>query len=92
MNSRIAVSALTLGLLVSGCGLQRIEPPFRVDLRPALGVGGRPTSCAGSIARAHSALATAASSPGDIAAAHASHAIAMHEYHGCLAGVATPTP
>lgn len=79
-------AALTLTVLASGCGLHRIEPPFpppfRVDVRSA--------SCGGAIARAHTALATAGTAPADIAAAHASHALAMHEYHGCLAGVASP--
>jgi hypothetical protein len=90
MRIHVVPAALTLTLLVSGCGLHRIEPPFpppfRVDVGSVFRPGGGPGSCAGTVARAHSSLAMAGTAPSDIAAAHASHALAMHEYHGCLAG------
>jgi hypothetical protein len=94
MRIHVAAAALTLTWLVSGCALHRIEPPFpppfRVDVGSAFWVGSGPASCAGAIAGAHSSLGLAGTAPADIAAAHASHALAMHEYHRCLAGVASP--
>ncbi|MGQ0642912.1 MAG: hypothetical protein ACT4P6_19370 [Gemmatimonadaceae bacterium] len=65
--------------LLAGCAL--IQPPL-VPAVPALRTAPlwRP-ACSAAIARAHSALSTVGEDP---AAAHAAHAIAMHEYHVCL--------
>lgn len=84
---------LLLGtLLLAGCAL--IQPP-PIPRMPRLGQHGGPgdAACVTALARAHGALAAAGAAAGDpqqIAAAHAAHAVAMSEYHTCLARPGNP--
>jgi len=80
------VAALAI-LLVAGCAL--IQPP-PIPPVPRLGQhdGAQDVACVTALGQAHGALAAAGAAAGDpsaIAAAHAAHAVAMHEYHTCLA-------
>jgi putative copper export protein len=79
---RAAVIGMAL-LVIAGCAL--IQPPPMPGL--VLRGGMNDASCASAVSRGHGALAagTAAGDPSSMAAAHAAHAGAMHEYHTCLA-------
>ena len=74
------LTLVAVAVMLSGCGVIRTE--LARGARPA---GDTSASCAGAIARAHAALAAAGGSPAETAAAHATHAAAMHDYHTCLA-------
>jgi hypothetical protein len=88
-------AALVAGLatlLLGGCAY--IQPP-PVPRMPRLGVwgGSEDATCAAEIGRAHAALAAAGAAAGDpsaTAAAHAASAVAMGEYHACLARRSQP--
>lgn len=88
-GTSIAVALATL--LLTGCALIQPPPVPSVPRLGQLGVGG--AACGTSISRAHAALAgvgAAAGDPAATAAAHAMHAAAMSEYHGCLAQHSLP--
>ena len=88
----VALGVGLASLLLGGCA--HLQPP-PVPRVPRLGLGGGPGSgaCAAEIARAHVALASAATAAGDPAAtasAHAAHATAMAAHHACLSQPGRP--
>ncbi len=72
----------TAATLLAGCGVIRaIERPGLPRPRES-----SRASCVPTQARAHEALAAAGSAdPHAVAVAHSAHAVAMHEFHSCLA-------
>ena len=90
-----AGTALVVGLgalLLAGCALIQPPPVPRVPSF-ALSGGGGDAGCAAYVSQAHAALAAAGAAAGDpsaTAAAHAASAVAMHEYHMCLARHSQP--
>jgi hypothetical protein len=82
-----AAPVVVLGtILLAGCALIQPPPVPRVP-RIALR-GGGDAACVTYVSQAHAALAAAGAAAGDpsaTAAAHAASAVAMHEYHTCLA-------
>ena len=85
--SGTALATGLMTLLLGGCALIQPPPVPRLPGSGQHGVAGD-ASCATSLGQAHAALAAAGAAAGDpsaTAAAHATHAMAMHEYHTCLA-------
>ena len=87
IGSAAGGASVVLGtLLLAGCALMQPPPVPRVP-RIALR-GGGDAACETYVSQAHAALAAAGAAAGDpaaTAAAHAANAVAMHEYHTCLA-------
>ena len=79
-------------LLLAGCALLQPPPVPRAPSLWQLG-GAGDAACMTALGRAHGALAAAGAAAGDpsaTAAAHAANAVAMHEYHTCLARRSRP--
>jgi hypothetical protein len=87
MRAKKLIALLALTTLSGACAsLAEWQPP-RVPPVPAFPGAGR-GGCAIHIAEAHVALAAPhdPTNPGATAHSFATHALAMHQYHVCLAG------
>jgi hypothetical protein len=85
-RSTLLAAAPVLAALLTGCGALRPPGIPPVPSMPRFGEAGGATtpaqSCTPFIASAHAALATVGTDP---AAAHTGYAMAIHQYHSCLA-------